>query len=204
MAAKRGGNLDFLLPHYVYLRDKEIKKEKEKEKKEEDKEKNIKKIIKKYNKKYKKYIKNYKNILEEKYTEIPQNLPEFTKEEELRKNFFLKTIFIGKKKKPDLPIEYILWKRDEKSLKIKEKNKKYYNKKVNKKKEKYEEDEENNEEIEEKEDEEIEEKEDEENGEEIIIGGIKRSDVFDKNGDIKDYNLYYKYMDAVTKKAKNI
>ena len=48
-----------------------------------------------------------------------------------------------------------------------------------------------------------EEEEDEEALEEEEEGAIKKADVFDKNGDIKDMDLFFKYSKQVGEKAKS-
>jgi len=126
VAAKRGLDLEFLLSYYENLRNKEIKIQEEKGKKGKELEKKIKEIGEKYNNRLKNFIGENKALLDVKYDfQYPKELPPYEAPEEIRRAFFSK-LFMGKKRAPEVPIQYIVdadWdKRDKKRIA----NKKYY------------------------------------------------------------------------------
>ena len=116
MAAKKHADIEYLLPYYVNLRNKAIKKYNENENinLEEinwgERNKRIMAICEKYNNKYKKIIEENKNILEVNYynSSYPKELPKYISNEEFQKQFF-KDLFLGKKREsPKVPVEYIV------------------------------------------------------------------------------------------------
>ena len=132
IAAKRGLDLNFLLNYYENLRNNEIKKKEEEKEKEKDPEKikflnkRIKEIGDKYNNRYKQFVGDNKALLDVKYDfQYPKELPPYEAPEEIRRAFYSK-LFMGKKRAPEVPIQYIVdadWdKRDKKRIA----NKKYY------------------------------------------------------------------------------
>lgn len=128
MAAKRSCNLEFLLPYYENLIEKEVKKEEEKEKNKENEEKIeeiFKKIYEKYNEKYKEIIKNNKGRVEALYDDFPRELPKHVPISVTRRDFFGK-LFARREKKEEVPVEFILANKDKKWFRRKATNKKYY------------------------------------------------------------------------------
>ena len=116
MAAKKRADIEYLLPYYVNLRNKAIKKYNENENINleeinwEERNKKIMAICEKYNNKYKKIIEENKNILEVNYynSSYPKELPKYISNEEFQKQFF-KDLFLGKKREsPKIPVEYIV------------------------------------------------------------------------------------------------
>lgn len=116
MAAKKRADIEYLLPYYVNLRNKAIKKYNENENINleeinwEERNKKISAICEKYNNKYKKIIEENKNILEVNYynSSYPKELPKYISNEEFQKQFF-KDLFLGKKREPPkVPVEYIV------------------------------------------------------------------------------------------------
>ena len=235
VAAKRSCDLEFLLPYYENLIEKEVKKEEEKEKNKENEEKieeAFQKIYEKYNKKYKEIIKDNKGRVEALYNDFPRELPKHVPISVTRRDFF-KKLFARREKKEEVPVEFILANKDKKWFERKATNKKYYDSHkpslsssfyqagaslggfyssycedmlaIKEEKEKEKENEENEEEeslINKKREREEEEDEDDEEEEEIIVGGIKKSDVFDKLGRVKDFNLLHKFEAAIAEEEK--
>ena len=127
VAAKRGLDLEFLLSYYENLRNKEIKIQEEKGKKGKELEKKIKEIGEKYDNRLKKFIGENKTLLDVKYDfQYPKELPPYEAPEEIRRAFFSK-LFMGKKRAPEVPIQYIIDADWDKRQKKRASNKKYYN-----------------------------------------------------------------------------
>ena len=133
VAAKRGLDLEFLLNYYENLRNNEIKIQEEKKEKEENPEKKkfytqrIKEIGDKYNNRIRKFIIDNKTLLDAKYDfQYPKELPPYEAPEETRRAFFSK-LFMGKKRAPEVPIQYIVDADWDKRQKKRAANKKYYN-----------------------------------------------------------------------------
>ena len=132
VAAKRGLNLEFLLNYYENLRNNEIKIQEKKKEKEENPEKKkfydqrIKEIGDKYNNRIRKFIIDNKTLLDAKYDfQYPKELPPYEAPEEVRRAFFSK-LFMGKKRAPEVPVEYIVDANWDKRDKKRAANKKYY------------------------------------------------------------------------------
>ena len=127
VAAKRGLDLEFLLSYYENLRNKEIKIQEERGKKGKELEKKIKEIGEKYNNRLKNFIGENKALLDVKYDfQYPKELPPYEAPEEIRRAFFSK-LFMGKKRAPEVPIQYIVDADWDKRQKKRAANKKYYN-----------------------------------------------------------------------------